>query len=89
MDELVLQVAHLVLFGGCSDVTVTVEVALDHAINASHEREAPDVELASLVQKRVVDVLLQDHGAVRGCVRVNEALDLGLVRLDLDADAPI
>lgn len=77
MNILVLQVVHGVFFGRRTNVAVSIEVALHDSIHASHEREASNIKLATLIQQGIVDVLLQNHGAVASCVGVNEASNLG------------
>ena len=61
MGKPVLQVVQTIFFRGGTNVPVSIKVTLDDTVDASDEREAPDVKLASLVQKRVVDVLLYDE----------------------------
>lgn len=52
----------VVLRRGRSNVAVFVEVALDPAIDAGHHHVVSEVELTFLVEKRFLDVALDDVG---------------------------
>ena len=91
VDELVVEVwsGGAVLLGGGTDVAVAVEVGLQDAVHASHEGEAADVEFTALDEERVVDVLLEDHGAVAAAVLMHKIPDSANLLLHLDASSSI
>lgn len=60
VDVLVVQIARVVLFAGCADVTVVVVVTLLDTIDGGPEAVSANVEFASLDQKWALDVLLYD-----------------------------
>lgn len=72
-------------------VAIGVPIALQVASDRTHHREAPDVELAILVEQRFLDVLLDDVGAsVAVYVGVlDQRLDVVDVSADLDAAAAV
>ena len=56
---------------------------------ASDEREAPDVELSFLVKQRIVDVLLQYHGALALAVLADQRLYFWEFLFDFDSSSPV
>ena len=64
VDELVCHVIKGVLTAARPNVPILVAVALQAPIDARQKAEAAEVELALMNQQRVVNVLLNDEGAV-------------------------
>lgn len=62
MDELVVKIFHVELFGSCANVSVLVPVAFLIAVDACHADVGTNVELAFLVEEGHY-VLLDDVGA--------------------------
>lgn len=64
MHKLVANVVERVLSAACSDVAILVAVAFETAIDARQQSEAPEIELASVNEQRVVNILLNDESSV-------------------------
>ena len=67
MNELVSELGGVVLPTGRAKVAVCIEVSLQHAVDASHESEAANIELALVNKKRLVNVPL-DNVRVVACL---------------------
>ena len=64
MNKLVSYVIESILATASSYVAILVAVPLETAIDARQQAEAPEVKLALVDEQRIVDVLLNDKGAV-------------------------
>jgi len=90
MDELVGKVAHIEFAARGAKVAFFVEVSFVIAIHRSYHGVGPDVKLASIYQKRIVDVLLDNACTLLGlCVLSYQILDFGEIFGYLDALSPV
>jgi hypothetical protein len=62
MDEFIIQIFHVELFGSSPDITILIPISLLVSINTSYADIGSDVELSLLVEKGHY-VLLDDVGA--------------------------
>ena len=62
MHKLVVQILNIVDLACRSHISIFVPVSLDDSIDAGQHHEVPDVELAVVVEERLVDVGLDDVG---------------------------
>lgn len=91
MDHAIGRVLQIILATGSPQVAVLVPVALQVSIIRARQREAPNVELAILVQQGLLDVFLNDVTAfvTVDLLRLNQRLDVVEVATDLNAAAPV
>ena len=72
MDVTVWDILKGKLSAACSEVTITVPVALQVSIYGAHQSKTSNVELSVLVEKRLLNVLLYD-------VRSSVAIDVNIL----------
>jgi hypothetical protein len=93
MDVLVVQVEVVVdvLLGTGSEVSFSIEVGFRLPVVAGNESETPEIKFPSLVEQRVVDVLLKNHGpvAVATAIGLEQGPYPADVLLDFDTGAPV
>lgn len=78
MDELIVEILHVKLLGGCSNVAILIPISFLIAVDACHADVGTNVELAFLVKERHY-VLLNDVGT-------SSAHFVNLVTLDYLSD---
>ena len=89
MDELVLEVVHRVFSGSSSQVTISVEISFNNAIDAGDQREASNIKFSSLVKKRIVNVLLDNHTSISSTVGRDLGPYLAEVLFNPDANTSV
>mmetsp|Transcript_9735 Transcript_9735/g.16401 ORF Transcript_9735/g.16401 Transcript_9735/m.16401 type:complete len:318 (+) Transcript_9735:37-990(+) len=90
VDQLVAEVVDGVLAAGGAQVALLVDEHLGVAVDRGHQHVGADVELAAVDEQRVVDVLLDDAGALgAGGGLLDQLLDLGELLGHLDAVAAV
>ena len=91
MNHAIGSVLDVVLAAAGSQVAVLVPVALEVSVDRGRQRVAADVELATLVQKGPLNVLLNDVATPVAVhlLRLDQTLDVIEVTADLDATTTI
>ena len=85
----ILQVLQSELLTRSAHIPVLVPVPLDRAIDTGKKDKATDVELATIVEERVLHVFLDDEGTVGPAALGDQGTDLGESGCDLDAVAAV
>ena len=62
MDHEVVSILFGVFFGGSADVSVTVPIAFEDAVDCCQKDVASDVKFAVVYEEAVLDVFLDDKG---------------------------
>jgi hypothetical protein len=91
MNKSISNVLQIEVLATCPKVALIVPITLEVSINSSQQSVAPNVKLPVFVEKRLLEVLLNDVGpllAIDIGVRY-DFLDLREFPADLNATAPI
>jgi hypothetical protein len=91
MDEPIRHVFQIKVLAARPQITFVVPVSLKVAIDSGHESIAPDIKLATLVEKWLFDVLLNDVASLLAVyIGVGyDFLDLLELPAHLDTAAPV
>lgn len=88
-----LEVVHVKLVRSSADVALLVPISLENPVEMAHHHIMANIELASFVQERTVDVELDDKCLLTAILVLSLFFDDGVKLIDLvddrDAVAPI
>lgn len=89
MYKPILQMLQTELLAGSSNIPLLVPIPLDYSVDCCEKDVAPEVKFATVVQKRIFEVFLDDHGALVLAARSHQCFYLRQRRKDADAVASV
>ena len=91
MNKAILEILQIKGLWTCAKVNISVHPPLQAAINRSEHRESSNVKFPALDQQRLVQIFLDNGGAVAIglSVSINQSLDLTEVIRHFDSAAPV